>query len=79
MDIRGLYLIEGNPNPDFVELENRGLTTVVYKGSFLLKDYTVCKKNLNDLVSDLEYTNLKLIININGFKASNQLHLSGSN
>ena len=79
MDIRGLYLIEGNPNPDFVELENRGLTTVFYKDSFLLKDYTVCKKNLNKLISDLEHTNLKLIININGFKASDQSSLSGSN
>ena len=75
MDIRGLYLIEGNPNPDFVELENRGLTTVFYKDSFLLKDYTVCKKNVNKLISDLEHTNLKLIININGFKASDQSSL----
>ena len=75
MDIRGLYLIEGNPYPDFVELENRGLTTVFYKDNFLLKDYTVCKKNLDKLVTDLEHTNLKLIININGFRASDQLSL----
>ena len=75
MDIRGLYLVEGNPCPDFFELENRGLTTVFYKDSFLLKDYTVCKKNLNKLVSDLALTNLKLIININGFRASDQTSL----
>jgi hypothetical protein len=75
MDIRGLYLIEGNSYPDFVELENRGLTTVFYKDSFLLKDYTVCKRNLNELLSDLEHTNLKLIININGFLASDQSSL----
>jgi hypothetical protein len=75
MDIRGLYIVEGTSYPDFVELENRGLTSVFYKDSFILNDYTVCKKNLNELTDALAPTNLKLAININGFKASDQSSL----
>ena len=72
MVVKGLYVIENYPFPDFKELENRGLTHVFYSDSFLLNNYNICKKNINALIDEMEGTQLKLHLNINAFKASDQ-------
>ena len=71
--------VEGYPYPDFVELENRGLTTVFYRDSFLLKDYTACKKNLQELLVELDHSNLKLMVSINGFSSFRLIFFSRPN
>jgi len=75
MTIKGLYVIENNPYPDFKELENRGLTHVFYSDSFLLNNFTTCKNNVLELVNEMEGTDLKLHINLNAFKAADQSSL----
>ena len=72
MVVKGLYVIENYPFPDFKELESRGLTHVFYSDSFLLNNYNICKKNINALIDEMEGTQLKLHLNINAFKASDQ-------
>jgi hypothetical protein len=75
MVVKGLYVIENYPLPDFKELENRGLTHVFYSDSFLLNNYNTCKNNVNALIREMEGTELELHININAFKASDQSSL----
>lgn len=75
MDVKGLYVIENYPFPDFKELESRGLTHVFYSDSFLLNNYNTCKNNVNALIDEMKDTKLKLHININAFKASDQSSL----
>lgn len=75
MMIKGLYVTENNPYPDFKELESRGLTHVFYFDSFLLNSYNTCKKNIIDLIHEMEGTDLKLHINLNAFKASDKSSL----
>ena len=75
MVVKGLYVIENHPFPDFKELESRGLTHVFYSDSFLLNNYNTCKNNVNALIHELEGTKLKLHLNINAFKASDQSSL----
>ena len=75
MTIKGLYVSENNPYPDFKELENRGLTHVFYSDSFLLNNFTTCKNNVLELITEMEGTDLKLHINLNAFKAADQSSL----
>lgn len=75
MVVKGLYVIENHPFPDFKGLESRGLTHVFYSDSFLLNNYNTCKNNVNALIHELEGTKLKLHLNINAFKASDQSSL----
>src|SRR5659263_354609 len=75
MTVKGLYVIESYPYPDFKELENRGLTHVFYAESFLLNNYTTCKNNINDLIRAMEGTDLELLIAENAFKAADQSSL----
>ncbi len=75
MVVKGLYVIENHPFPDFKELESRGLTHVFYSDSFLLNNYNTCKNNVNALIHELEGTKLKLHLNINAFKASDRSSL----
>ncbi len=75
MVVKGLYVIENYPLPDFKELESRGLTHVFYSDSFLLNNYDTCKNNVNTLIHEMEGTKLKLHLNINAFKASDQSSL----
>ena len=75
MVVKGLYVIENHPFPDFKELESRGLTHIFYSDSFLLNNYNTCKNNVNALIHELEGTKLKLHLNINAFKASDQSSL----
>jgi hypothetical protein len=75
MVVKGLYVVENYPYPDFKELENRGLTHVFYSDSFLLNNYNTCKNNVNALIHEMEGTELELHININAFKASDQSSL----
>ena len=72
MVVKGLFVIENYQFPDFKELESRGLTHVFYSESFLLNNYNTCKNNINALIDEMKGTNLKLHININAFKASDQ-------
>jgi hypothetical protein len=75
MVVKGLYILENYPFPDFKELESRGLTHVFYSDSFLLNNYNTCKNNINALIDEMEGTELKLHLNINAFKASDQSSL----
>jgi hypothetical protein len=75
MVVKGLYVIENYPFPDFKELEIRGLTHVFYSDSFLLNNYNTCKNNVNALIDEMKGTKLELHININAFKASDQSSL----
>ena len=75
MTMKGLYVIENNPYTDFKELENRGLTHVFYSDSFLLNNFNTCKNNILELINEMHGTELKLYININAFKASDQASL----
>lgn len=75
MVVKGLYILENYPFPDFKELESRGLTHVFYSDSFLLNNYNTCKNNVNALIDEMKGTELKLHLNINAFKASNQSSL----
>jgi hypothetical protein len=75
MVVKGLYVIENYPLPDFKELESRGLTHVFYSDTFLLNNYNTCKNNVNTLIHEMEGTKLKLHLNINAFKASDQSSL----
>ncbi len=75
MTIKGLYVTESNPYPDFKEMENRGLTHVFYADSFLLNNYNTCKNNINELIQAMEDTDLKLHITVNAFKATDQASL----
>ena len=72
MTIKGLYVIESHPYPDFKELESRGLTHVFYVDSFLLNNYNTCKNKIKDLIHAMEGTDLELHITENAFKASDQ-------
>jgi hypothetical protein len=75
MVVKGLYILENYPFPDFKELESRGLTYVFYSDSFLLNNYNTCKNNVNALIDEMKGTELKLHLNINAFKASDQSSL----
>lgn len=75
MVVKGLYVIENYPFPDFKELERRGLTHIFYSDSFLLNNYNTCKNNINALLHEMEGTTLRLHLNINAFKASDQSSL----
>ena len=75
MVVKGLYVIENYPFPDFKELERRGLTHIFYSDSFLLNNYNTCKNNINALLHEMEGTKLRLHLNINAFKASDQSSL----
>ena len=75
MVVKGLYVIENYPFPDFKELESRGLTHVFYSDSFLLNNYNTCKNNVNALIDEMKGTELQLHLNINAFKASDQSSL----
>jgi hypothetical protein len=72
MIIKGLYVLENYPYPDFKELENRGLSHVFYVDSFLLNDYTKCKTNLRGLITEMEGTNLELHVCENAFRAADR-------
>ena len=75
MVVKGLYVLENYPFPDFKELESRGLTHVFYSDSFLLNNYNTCKNNVNALIDEMKGTELQLHLNINAFKASDQSSL----
>ncbi|HEX7468382.1 MAG TPA: hypothetical protein VF324_07345 [Methanobacterium sp.] len=75
MTMKGMYVIENNPYTDFKELENRGLTHIFYSDSFLLNNFNTCKNNILELINEMHGTELKLYININAFKASDQASL----
>jgi hypothetical protein len=75
MTIKGLYVIEGYPYPDFLELENRGLTHIFYLDSFLLNNYTTCKNNIQALIKEIEGTDLELFVAENVFKAADRSSL----
>ncbi len=75
MTIKGLYIVEGYPYPDFDELENRGLTHIFYVDNFLLNNYTTCNHNINRLINAMGGTNLSLHIAENAFLASDQASL----
>jgi len=75
MTIKGLYVVEGYPYPDFKELENRGLTHVFYVDTFLLNNFTTCENNINGLIHAMENTKLELHITENAFTASDQSSL----
>jgi hypothetical protein len=75
MVVKGLYILENYPFPDFKELESRGLTHVFYSDSFSLNNYNTCKNNVNALIDEMKGTELKLHLNINAFKASDQSSL----
>jgi hypothetical protein len=70
MNMRGLYLVEGYPYPDLVELESRGLTHVFYLDNLLLNNYDAVNKNLKNIFKTIENTELKVIFVLNAFKSS---------
>jgi hypothetical protein len=72
MNIKGLYVLEGYPYPDFKELEIRGLSHVFYVDSFLLNNYTTCKQNIRALISAMEGTHLELHVSVNVFAATDK-------
>ena len=75
MTIKGLYVLENYPYPDFKELEKRGLSHVFYVDSYLLNDYNKCKTNIRDLITEMEGTNLELHVCENAFRAADQSSL----
>lgn len=66
--IRGLYLVQGYELPDFEVLEESGVTHIFFCEDKLLKDYTTCKNQINEVILGIEDTELKLFIDISPFQ-----------
>jgi hypothetical protein len=65
--MKGLYVIEGYSLPDFEDLTSKGLTDVIYADSYLMRNYTTCKTNINNVLSAIEGTGLNLWLDEDAF------------
>lgn len=65
--MKGLYVIENYTYPDFEELEAKGCTDIFFADSALLRNYTTCKNNVNNILTAMQGTNLNLWLDEDSF------------
>lgn len=75
MTIKGLYVVEGYQYPDFLELENNGLTHVFFADTFLMNSFPTSVHNVEGLIQTMKGSDLKLFVDINAFMAADRSSL----